>query len=143
VGDTPSVVGECLKALLQLAPRDSLPLATALLEAGSKESDPRAAVEMAEVTALALGESRLPEALAPLKTWWQRTTHPELRQIALLAITTLRQDEAIQFLLHLLAAGALADARDALAALNVYCNDEFLWPQVERILVDRTDLSAD
>ncbi|WP_225852694.1 hypothetical protein, partial [Haemophilus parainfluenzae] len=34
VGDTPTVLGECLAALLQLAPADSLALARSFLEAG-------------------------------------------------------------------------------------------------------------
>jgi len=138
VGDTPPVVGECLAASLKLVPGESLPLAKALLEAGRKSSDSREVVEMAEVTALVLGESRLPEALTVLQDWWQRTTHPDLRQTALFAIATLRQDSALQFLLDLVADGSSRDAEDALKALEPYREDEFLWPKVEASLSNRS-----
>ncbi|NJL49350.1 MAG: hypothetical protein HC929_20270 [Leptolyngbyaceae cyanobacterium SM2_5_2] len=137
VGDTPPVLGECVAALLKLAAGDSLPLAQTLLEAGRKLSDSEAAVELAEVTALVLGESRLPEALPILQDWWQRTTHPELRRTALFASATLRQDKALQFLLDLLIEGSSRDAEDALKALELYKADEFLWPQVEACLAHR------
>ena len=140
VGDLPPVVGECIAALLQLAPEDSWPLVQTLLEAGRKESDRREAIETAEVVALVLGESRRPEALPILQAWWKRTTSLELRRTALFAIATLRQDGAIQFLLNLLAEGAFRDADDALHGLELYRHDEFLWPQVEAMLDIRDDL---
>ena len=137
VGDLPPVIGECVAALLQLAPQDSWPLVTTLLQAGRKETDDREAIETAEVVALVLGESQLPEALPVLQDWWRQTTHPDLRKTALFAIATLRQDDAIQFLLHLLRKGSPRDAEAALQALDVYRSDGFLWPQVEAILETR------
>lgn len=130
VGDTPPVLGECLAALLKLAPADSLALVRAFLDAGRKTSDPSDAVEKAEVAALVLGESRLPEAFSLLQNWWQRTTHPDLKQVGLLAIATLRQDPALEFLLNLIAEGSLRDAKDALKALMIYQQDERLWQQI-------------
>ncbi|MDB9524577.1 hypothetical protein PN498_01135 [Oscillatoria sp. CS-180] len=120
VGDTPTVLGECLLGLLKLAPTESLKLAQSFLEAGRKVSDHHEALEMAEVTALALGESRLVEALDLLRDWWQRTTHRELKKIALLAIATLRQDPAKQFLLDLAENGSEQDAEDAVQALGLW-----------------------
>lgn len=140
VGDTPTVLGECVSALLQLAPQENLPLAAALLEAGRRETDGREAVETAEVVALVLGESRLPEAFPLLQDWWQSTNHPELRQTGLLAIATLRHDDAVQFLLTLLAAASTQDARYALKALEPYRSDSFLWEKVEAILQERQAL---
>lgn len=140
LGDTPSAMGEYLAALLQLAPDASLPLAASLLEAGRKVSDPRKTIETAEVVALVLGESRLPEALPLLQNWWKRTMHAELKQTGLLAIAMLRQDEALRFLLQLLADASTTDAAAALEALELHRSDGSLWPQVETILAQRADL---
>ena len=140
VGDTPAVLGECIAALLDLSAHDGLSLAATCLESGRKDSDPRDAIETAEITALALGESRLPAALPLLRDWWKRTSHGDLRQTGLLAIATLRQDEALQFLRLILAEGAPQDARLALEALGLYQNDDFLWSQVQEILRHRNDL---
>ena len=137
VGDIPTVIGECVAALVQLAPDASWPLVKNLLEGGRKASDQRDGIETAEVVALVLGESHRPEALPVLQDWWQRTTHPELRRTALFAIATLRQDDAIQFLLNLLQDGSSRDAEDALQALEIYRSDGFLWPRVEEILDTR------
>jgi len=139
VGDHPTVMGECLSALLTLVGAETLPLAAAFLEAGRQASDDRVAIETAEGVALVLGESRLPEAFSLLRDWWQRTTHRELRQTGLLAIATLRRDEAIQFLLDLVAHGAAPDADHALSALSLYQSDERLWAQVQAHLRQRGD----
>jgi hypothetical protein len=138
VGDLPPVMGECVAALLQLAPEGSWPLVNTLLQAGRRETDGREAVETSEVIALVLGESHLPEALPVLQDWWRQTTHPDLRKTALFAIATLRRDGAIQFLLNLLREGSTRDAEDALQALEIYRSDGFLWPQVEEILNTRS-----
>ncbi len=137
VGDVPPVMGECIAALLQLAPQDSWSLIKSLLQAGRRETDEPKAIETAEVIALVLGESHLPEALPVLQDWWRQTTHPDLRKTALFAISTLRQDDALQFLLNLLQKGSTRDAEDALQALEIYRSDGFLWPQVEAILETR------
>jgi len=139
VGDTPTVMGECLSALLQLALEDGLPLAATLLAAGRRETDPREAIETAEGVALVLGESRSPAAFPILRDWWQHTHHPELRQTALLAIAMLRRDAAIAWLLDLLANGAPKDAKGALEALELYQHDRALWSQVQARLNHRPD----
>lgn len=137
VGDVPPVIGECIAALLQLAPQDSWPVVNTLLQAGRRETDEPEAIETAEVIALVLGGSHLPEALPVLQDWWRQTTHADLRKTALFAIATLRQDNAIQFLLNLLQEGAARDAKDALQALEIYRSDGFLWHQVETIQATR------
>lgn len=140
IGDTPAVLGECLAALLKLAPTDSLALAQTFLNAGRKASDAAEAVETAEVAALVLGESRLVEAFPLLQDWWRGSTQAELRQTGLLAIATLRQDQTLQFLLDLVAQGSPRDAQDALKALSLYQADVPLWQQVQTLLEQRDDV---
>lgn len=136
VGDTAPILAECLIALLQLDPIGSLPLTESLLYA-KKELEPDA--EKAEAAALALGASRLPEAFARLRDWWQQTKPVELRQTALLAIATLRQDDALNFLLALIAEGMQADAKAAIKALLIYRQDAALWERIQRTIEQRGD----
>jgi hypothetical protein len=121
IGDTAPVLSDCFISLLQLAPQASLPLVSRFL--GDR-------AEVAEVAALALGESRLPEAFTILQNWWQRTRTAELRHIALTAIALIRQDEAIAFLITLIREGAIADAKEAVSALSLYHQDQDLWQRV-------------
>jgi HEAT repeat protein len=133
IGDTAPVLSECFLALLQLSPQLSLSLISSFLTSRLSE--------VAEVAALALGESRLPEALPILQTWWQRTRITELRQTALTAIALLRQDEAIAFLLGLICEGEIADAKTAIAALSIYHQDPDLWRRVCEAASQREDPS--
>src|SRR5579883_1134311 len=105
VGDETEVLSECLLALLKLAPAPSLPLVTRFLNPPHDPLRPNQARDVAAVTALALGESRLPEAFEPLRRWWERSRDVEQGQTALLAIAMLRQDPALDFLLTLVADG--------------------------------------
>jgi hypothetical protein len=93
--------------------------------------------ETAEVAALVLAESRLPEAFDILRSWWEQVKAPELRRTGLLAIAMLRQDEALEFLLSLVADGMTSDAKDAIAALRIYQQDDRLWQRVCQIVEER------
>ncbi|MGF1534933.1 MAG: HEAT repeat domain-containing protein [Elainellaceae cyanobacterium] len=119
--DNLQVVSECLSGLLKLAPAQSLPFVAKYLKAGP--------APVCEVAALALGESRLAAALPILQDYWHQTRDRELRRVSLMAIAMLRQDEAIAFLLELIASDA--DAEDALLALKPYRQDQGLWQRVE------------
>ncbi len=133
IGDEPQVISECLIALLKLAPAQSLSLLKHVLYAEHRET--------AEVAALALGESRLPEAFEILRNWWEQAYGSELRQTGLLAIAMLRHDEALEFLLSLLADGKISDAKDAIAALGLYRQDDRLWRRVCQLVEERANAS--
>ena len=128
IGDQPSVISECLMALLQIDAARSLPLITQCLYA--RKSPVSEDAELAEVAALSLGETRSPEAFEILKTWWKQTRSLELRQTGLMAIAMLRHDDAIEFLLALIADGRLEDSKTALSALGIYRADAGLWQRV-------------
>ena len=128
----PGALSEYLGALLSLAPARSLGFVERLL-------DHRDAV-VQESAAVALGACRLREALPVLRRWWERTADLDLRRTALLAIAMLRHEDAIAFLLLLVAAGAGPDARDAIAALGTYRHDDALRGRVEAAIEGRTDL---
>lgn len=141
VGDTAAVLSECLVALLQLAPETSLPLVQALLQ--SRTASGEADIDRAEAAALALSESRLPAAFALLRDWWQNNRDPQLRKTGLLAISTLRQPDALQFLLDQIAQGRSQDAKDAIQAMGIHTQDDHLWSQVCQIVQDRQDIALE
>ncbi len=62
-------------------------------------------------------------------------------QTGLLAIAMLRHDEALEFLLSLLADGKISDANDAIAALRLYRQDHRLWQRVCQLIEKRANAS--
>jgi HEAT repeat protein len=136
IGDIPPVVQECLIALLQLAPNPSLPLARELLYSQARSGG---VIATAEAVALALGESRLPEAWPLLRDWWQQVGQAELRRSGLLAMALLRNDQVMDFLMEVIATGELVDAIDAIAALRIYQSDRGLWGKVCQAVTQRAD----
>lgn len=142
LGDTSPVLTECLISLLQLAPEGSLPLIKELLHARTPaglEED----IDKAEAAALALSETRLPEAFPILKDWWQGIHNFQLRKTGLLAIATLRQPDAIQFLFAQIAQGQPQDAKDAIKAMGIFGQDQALWQQVCQVVEERQDVGLE
>jgi len=130
--DDSSVISECLSALLRLAPTSSLPFAARLLE-GPNEP-------LSEAVALALGGSRVPEAFAVLRQWWERTAEIGLRRTALLAIAMLRRDQPLDFLYSLIAEAEGPTAREAIAALAMYRHDDAVRQRVQTLTAQRRDV---
>jgi HEAT repeat protein len=129
----PDVLAECFSGLLSAAPERSLPLV-----AGFIDSDETA---VAESALLALGSSRLPEALDLLRAKWERTAGGPLRKIVLLAIAMIRSDPAIEFLLALLADCTPAMANDVIGALAFFRNNEKVRSRVKSLVARRNDKS--
>ena len=140
VGDEAQVLSECLMALLQLAPTQSIPLVKELLGAHEASFHFVKDTQTAEVAALALGESRLPDAFDILKDWWNRVIDQELRQTGLMAIAMIRHDQALEFLLSLIAEGNNRDAKGAIQALSIYREDNTLWQRVHQTTEQRGDV---
>ena len=130
VGDAdPDVLGECLLGLLTAAPAEYLPIVAGFLD----RADPAAG----EAAALALGRSRLAEALEPLAACWPRARSAELRQHVLLAIALLRRPAAIDHLAGLVAAEPEPVAIAALAALRIGRDDPRLRERIAALVRDR------
>ncbi len=132
IGDeAPQVIEECLNALLQLAPTDSLALVAGFL------FDPEE--QICELAALTLGSSRLEPAFDLLKSCWEQTRKVELRRTLLLAIAMLRLDQPIDFLISLVAQGKDIDAKDAISAFDIYREDRELWQRIEQASEQRAN----
>ncbi len=113
IGDKePEVVVECLSALMQMAPEESLGFVGDFLTARPDE--------VAEGAALALGESRRPAAFDLLKEFWPRAERNEtLGSVVLLAIAITRLPAATDFLIELLTQDE-ESAFEALTALAIH-----------------------
>jgi len=133
-GETePDVLAECFSGLLACTPQRSLPLVAKYIDSDD--------VAVAEAALLAIGSSRLPEALDVLKKRWQEPLRASLRKILLLAIAMLRSEEAIEFLLLLLAESNAHVARDVMTALAVFRTNERVRTRVEAAISRRNDPS--
>jgi HEAT repeat protein len=133
------VLSECLSGLLAVDPGKNLPMVAEFLD----PEDPA----RCEAAALALGKSRLPDALAPLQACWPLCFERGLRPRVLLAIAMMRQPAAIDHLVEIVGAGPEPDAADALSALKIHNYDsrlrERLAPVVRKAGSDRLQVQFD
>jgi hypothetical protein len=128
----PRVVSECLLSLLRLDPAGALPFVASFFERG----DPAA-----EAAAVALGESRRAEALPLLRAFLDRASRRGAARTALLAIATLRRDEAVDLLLSLAKDEPGPLAREALSALASVGGGEALYARVRAVVDARPELT--
>jgi hypothetical protein len=127
----PDVLAECFSGLLTAAPERSLRLIESFVD--SEE------IAVAEAALLALGSSRLPEALDLLKARWERTAGGPLQKTVLLAIGMIRSDAAVEFLLALLAGCSTTMAKDVLAGLALFRDNEKIRRRIESVVARRKE----
>ncbi|HEX8199585.1 MAG TPA: HEAT repeat domain-containing protein [Isosphaeraceae bacterium] len=125
----PDVLSECLGGLLAADPHGSLPLVAELLDPGNPFA--------CEAAAMALGKSRLPEALDPLGDCWERSRSADLGRHVLLAIAILRRPAAMDFLADLVASAPEPEAIAALSALGIYKDDPRLSERIAEVVRGR------
>jgi HEAT repeat protein len=132
IGDAePRVLTECLLAILKLQPASGLAFVLRQLDS---EDEARALA-----AAVALGESRLPEACGPLVDWVGRSAGGERRRTGLLALGLLRREEAFDHLLGVLGEARAPTSLDALQALAPARGDERLRARVQAVVEERRD----
>lgn len=123
LGDVaPEVMGECFSGLLRLGAKKNLGRVVGFLDDSSEE--------LASEAAIALGESRLPEALAALDKQLQRTSSADFARSLLTAIGLVGSAEASECLLRAVIRGDYDRAVAAIEAL-AHCGDR---EQVKRKL---------
>jgi HEAT repeat protein len=130
VGDSdPEVLSECLSGLLSVDAGENFPFLCEFLDVGNPAR--------CEAAALALGKSRLPEALEALKSCLDRLFSGELRDQVLLAISMLRQPGAVDYLLELVASQPEAAAAAALSALKIHAHDPRVRERIAGVVEKR------
>ncbi len=125
----PEVTSEALAGLLAMAPRRSLPFVARFLA-----SDDAAVVEAA---ALALGESRLEEAVPLLSRRYERGADRRLEQTLLIAISMLRREPGLAHLLSMVEDGHQGCAVQALVALAIHRGDDAVRERTAAALASR------
>jgi hypothetical protein len=125
------VVSECLLSLLRLNLDDALPFVASFFDRGDAA---------AEAAAIALGESRLAEALPLLRSFLDRASRRGLARVTLLAIATLRRDEAVDLLLSVARDEPGPLAREALAALASVGGGDALYERARAVVEARPEL---
>jgi hypothetical protein len=127
----PRVLSETLLALLRLDTAAGLSIAERLIGAAD--------AARAQAAAIALGESRLAEALPLLRDSLAHVVDREARRERLLAIAALRRDEALAFLLEAAREGTPPAAEEALEALSTLAADGALRSRVEAAVAGRDE----
>ncbi len=130
LGDAePEVTSEALTGLLAMAPERSLPFVTRFLE----DDDPA----IVEAAALALGESRLEEAMPALTARYESCFEERLQQTLLVAISMLRREPGLDYLLSMVREAAPDRARRGLVALAIHRGDETLNERIRGTVSQR------
>jgi hypothetical protein len=126
------VSGECLRALLQVAAEEAVDLVAGVLGPG----DP----EVQTLAALALGESRLPEAVDALRDAFDGVlVSAGLQQILIRSAVIHRSDAAFDWLLAVAETGSPMKAGLVIEELAVYRSRDGLRQRLERVLEGRGD----
>jgi HEAT repeat protein len=95
---------------------------------------------VAEAAALALGESRNPQALEVLKRAWEKARGRSFRRVLLVAMALLRTGPATDFLLSLLEDDSSENRRGVLSALGPFLYNDELREKVRAAVARRDDL---
>ena len=128
----PEVTGACLLALLRLDPEPCAAFVGGFLD--SPDGDLR------ESAALALGESRLPEALAELRRCWDAAPYKDTATLVMLKGAVLHRSEAaFDWLIGLAADGERRIAERLVRDLAVYRGNARLRQRLAEALTGRAD----
>jgi hypothetical protein len=139
------VTAECLAGLMRIAPRQSLRLIEAVIDASIRpgvRADPAALAQadsLRDAAALAVAGWRHPDALALLTARYTQWLDDSFRKSLLLAIATLRLPQAVDFLMGIVENGPVPAADDALEALRIYRHDDAIRQRVTGVVQGRGD----
>jgi HEAT repeat protein len=125
----PLIVGHAFDALLSLEKDLALEFVVEYLDSPD--------VEIRDEAALALGSSRLPKTVGVLIDKWNATREPEFRGTLLRALSSSRDEGAIEFLLAVVRTGSGREASSALEALKLHEASPEIQAMVERAKADR------
>lgn len=125
------VTGACLSALMATAPAESLAFVARFLRSRNEDVQADAA--------LALGESRRPDALKILIDYWPRAQGDSMVEVLLLAIAVTRLPAALDFLLGALTSDNRAAALATLSALTIHRHNDTIKDRIAAAVVGKGD----
>jgi hypothetical protein len=129
--EEPQVLSECFLGLVSIAPIRSMEFVAGFL--------PSSDILVAEGAALALGESREPQAFMILRDYWEGSIEHDFKEMLLLPIALTRCDEAFDFLLDVVRYEHRDYASSAIKALKVYRDDRGLCQEIQLAVASRND----
>jgi HEAT repeat protein len=125
-----SVVGQVFDSIFALERDKAVPFVAQFLSSPLEETRDEAA--------LSLGASRLPAAVAELISVWKKSSrNREFSTVLLRALSSSRDEEALQFLLGLVREGLSRDAQDAIEALGLHRDSEEIQARTEQAKMQR------
>jgi HEAT repeat protein len=127
--EEPAVAAECLAALLALSPRKSLAFAAKFLDS----IDP----SIQDAAAVAIGSTRLPEALEILQLRAVSERDQEMRRSLMLGIAMTRLPGAVECLISTIRDGNVERAMQAVEAMRIYRYDEAVTNRIAEIVEAR------
>jgi len=131
-GDEESqVLSECFLGLVSIAPTRSMEFVAGFL--------PSSDILIAEGAALALGESREPQAFMILRDHWEDSIDHEFKEMLFFPIALTRCDEAFKFLLNVVCREYRDYASVAVRALKVYADDKNQRQKIHQAVISCND----
>lgn len=124
--EDPTVTAECLSAMIHIEPIESLSFVAEFLQSEDES--------VQEGAALALAETRSPEALAILQGAWPLAKESRLRDAVLLSISMLRLPAAIDFVVQVIADKNQDVAVAALSALAIHRHNPALLKRIGEVV---------
>jgi hypothetical protein len=129
----PDVTGETLSALLRVSPYESQAFVASFLESST---DP----VLRQSIALAIGASKLDEALDILRSCWNRKPLKKAQDNFLLLGAILhRSEKAFDWLLEVIVHGEQTSAKFVVEELAIYKTDKKLRGRIDAAVVERAD----
>jgi hypothetical protein len=127
----PDVLAECFSGLLDSQCGNSVDFVATYAD----DED----LAIAEAAVLALGASRSSKAILVLKEKWQRTIRRPLKRVLLFALSTSRNEDALQFLLELLETAPISTATEVLSSLASQRPTQSIRDSIHSALARRGD----
>ena len=127
----PDVIGDCFAGLIGINAERSMPFVSEYLASDDEV--------VAESAAIALGESRKPEAFQILRDHWEDALRSDRRKTLLLPMALTRCDEAFEFLLEVVLDRPPDYAIAAVKALKIFAHDEGHRRRIRKSVEERDE----
>ena len=96
-----------------------------------------AAEEVREAALLALGASRRADGIEILKARYEATADPKTKKCVLLALSSSRTEQAIEYLCGLIREGSQATIDAVISSMSLHRDDARIQDQIEKALSSR------
>jgi hypothetical protein len=135
------VVAECLFALMQVNPENSMRFVERFLETDDLSESSNRALILAENAALAIGESRLEKAFEILKHHREKGMNAEFQDMLLMPMALTRFEGAFDYLIDVIENGHKQSAVSAVNAIKIF-GDESHQNRIRRAVSFRDEAAV-